>query len=414
MRLFPLVTTLVALGAMSLPATADVAPAGDLLKDLGMKNAVASRDAHVRLAALQPTANASAAPGGTLPSTANPAEATPPPIEEGQGSKPEFPGNRFTYEADVSSMLSGGNTGLPTDQLPGGVDGSILYKFTRTTRLSANYYQFSATALGEHDNIPVVFQGTTAPLAYVNGYKIGVNATTHLRFQFYSMQQLFTVGGRHHPLIFAPAYLSIRSTIGGLDDADKGPIFANNQILTNVHQRSYENKSLNLAIPLFYGEKYFTSYTGGAIWNMNTNGANQTNHPQYISSAFAQYKPDESTTAFVNFVNAITYFPTEVYPYHVPTFHFGASKVLQKPVFVEFEVSTGGPSNPNYISPSQGRIGLPNLTVPCARTAAGGAPTLTCATLAGNGVAVPIVGAQRFTTFTFIVGIGAAPLVRPF
>jgi hypothetical protein len=29
-------------------------------------------------------------------------------------------------------------------------------------------------------------------------------------------------------------------------------------------------------------------------------------------------------------------------------------------------------------------------------------------------VAVPVIGAQRYTTFTLMFGIGAAPLVRPF
>jgi hypothetical protein len=306
-------------------------------------------------------------------------------------------------------MIMGGAT-HEENGLPGGLDASLIYKLDRTTRVTASYYQFSADPLGADDNIPVVFQGTTTPIATVNGAALGIDSITHLRFQAYTLQQMFFVGGRHHPLIIAPAYASIRSSIGGADDA--GEIYANGQFMT-VHQRSYETKALNLAIPLFYGEKYLISYTGGVTWNVNANGANLTNHPQYVQSGFVQYKPDQSLTLFANIIGQILYFPTESYPYHTPEFHYGVSKTILKPFYIEAEVSTGGPSNPNYAG-IPGRIGIQDLTVPCSRTAAGGTPTLTCVALAQNGVAVPVVGAQRFTTFTVLFGFGANPLVRPF
>jgi hypothetical protein len=350
-----------------------------------------------------------AAPDPSSPIVAD--ETPPPPVSESNASKPQFLGDRLTYEADLSTMFAGGNTRQNFAELPGGMDASLLYKITRTTRAYAGYYQFSAQSLGNDDITPIVFQGTTTPIAYANLQAMRVDATTHLRFQLYNLQQMFTIGGWHHPLVIAPTYLATRSSIGGTDDT--GTIFANNSILTNVHQRSYQNKSINLAIPLFYGEKYFIAYTGGLIWNNNLNGANVTNHPQYIQAGYASYQPSEDTTFFMNFVNVVTYFPTEVYPYKVPTFHYGVSKIIKKPFFLEAEVSTGGPSNPNYTN-GISRVGVVDLTVPCAATATGHAPNLACVAAAGNGIAIPVVGGQRYTTFSLMLGIGAPPLVRPF
>jgi hypothetical protein len=321
-----------------------------------------------------------------------------------------FPGDRIIYEADLSAMYSGGNTGTNFTTPPGGFDASLTYRFLPTTRAYAGYFQFSAQPLGTDDpSIPVVFQGTKTPIAFANGQQMHLDATTHLRFQIYQLQQLFSVGGRHHPLILVPTYVAVRSIIAGKDDS--GPIYANGQFMT-VHQRSYETKGLNLNIPLFYNEHYLISYTGGPIWNVNSNGANQTNHPQLYQAATATYSPTPDLTYFVNALSSITYFPTEVYPYHTPTLHVGFAKVLRNKVFFEAEMSSGGPSNPNYAE--TGRIGVVNLTVPCAATAAGLAPNLPCVAAANNGVAAPTVGGQRYTTFSLMIGIGQPPLVRPF
>jgi hypothetical protein len=389
---------------LSLGGRASAQSASDVMSSVGIQAGLAARDAvRAREALLKRNALASPAPSS--------ADTPPPAVTESDASKPQFLGDRWTYEADLSMMLQGGPTNNHFAHLPGGTDESLLYKLGRTTRLFAGYYQFSAVSLGNDDtNTPIIFQGTTTPIGTFNADAARVDATTHLRFQIYNLQQMFTVGGRHHPLIIAPTYVSVRSSIAGGDDTNT--IFANGQILSNVHQRSYETKGINLAIPLFYGEKYFTSYTGGPIWNMNLNGANTSNHPQLLQSLYGSYQPNESINLFANIINSITYFPTDVYPYHVPTWHFGLSKTYGKHFFIEGEVSTGGPSNPNYTD--IGRIGLVDLTVPCSRTAHGGTPTLTCVALAQNGVAVPVVGAQRFTTFSLIFGIGAAPLVRPF
>ena len=388
--------------------------AGDVGANVGASAALAGRDEVLKRTAAEAAARKVAGVATAAPSSV---ETPPPPITEGNASKGGFEGAPITYSIDLSAMVAGGATNNGFADLPGGLDGSIIYKIDRTTRVTANYYQFSATSIGNDDDIPFGFQAPPGPssqglieqVASVNGAAARFDSTTHLRFQLYNLEQMFFVGGRHHPLIIAPTYLAVRSIIGGKDDS--GPIFANDQFMT-VHQRSYESKSLNLAIPLFYGEKYLISYTGGAIWNMNTNGANQTNHPQYLQSGFIQYQPSQDLTLFGSISNAITYFPTEVYPYHTPTLHYGVSKYLKRSFWIEGEVSTGGPSNPNYAD--SGRIGIVNLTVPCSRTAAGGLPSFTCVALAGNGIAVPVVGAQRYTTFSIILGFGAAPLVRPF
>ena len=393
----------------SLGGRASAQSASDIMSSVGIQAALTAREAvREREAALKRSLLASPAPA---PNTGAGAETPPPEITESNASKPQFLGDRWTYEADEAVMTAGGNTRQNFAGMPGALDASLLYKATRTSRLYAGYYQFSAQSLGNDDAaIPIVFQGTHTPIGTLNAQAARIDATTHLRFQIYNFQQMFTIGGWHHPLIIAPTYVSVRSSIGGTDDTNT--IFANGMVLTNVHQRSYDTKGINLAIPLFYGEKYFISYTGGPIWNMAMNGANRTNHPQLLESLFADYQPSEKITLFANVIRSIAYFPTDVYPYHVPTFHFGASQIIKKPFFLEAEVSTGGPSNPNYTD--FGRIGIVNLTVPCARTAAGGPPTLTCVALAQNGVAVPVVGAQRYTTFSLMLGIGAAPLVRPF
>jgi hypothetical protein len=392
------------LGLVGLGAPASAQSAADMMSSVGIQAAAAARES-VRAREAMLKRNLLASPA---PSTA---ETPPPEITESNVSKPQFLGKRLEYSADIDMMTAGGNTRQDFAGLPGGIDASLTFKATRTSRFYAGYYQFSAQSLGNDDsNIPIVFQGTTTPIGTLDAHAARIDATTHLRFQLYNFQQMFTIGGWHHPLIIAPTYVSIRSSIGGSDDA--GTIFANGQVLTNVHQRSYQTEGVNLAIPLFYGEKYFIAYTGGPIWNVNLNGANQTNHAQLLQSMYANYQPSPKLTFFVNAINSITYFPTDVYPYHVPEFHYGISKVLKPPFWIEAEVSTGGPSNPNYTD--IGRIGIVDLTVPCARTAAGGTPTLTCVALAQNGVAVPVVGAQRFTTFTIMFGIGAAPLVRPF
>ncbi len=391
--------------AVAIWTPASAQSASDIMSSVGIQAAAAARDAvRAHEAMLKRSLLASPAPVA--------ADETPPPeVTESNVSKPQFLGKPLTYEADINMMASGGNTNQNFAGMPGGINGSLLYKLTRTSRVFAGYYQLSAQSLGNDDtNIPVVFQGTTTPIGTINANALRVDATTHLRFQIYNFQQMFTIGGWHHPLILAPTYVSVRSSVGGGDDT--GTIFANGQVLTNVHQRSYQTKGINLAIPLFYAEKYFIAYTGGPIWNVNLNGANVTNHPQLLQSLYADYQPSPDITFFANAISSITYFPTDVYPYHVPTFHYGISRVLKAPFFVEAEVSTGGPSNPNYTD--IGRIGIVDFTVPCSRTAAGGTPSLTCVALAQNGVAIPVVGAQRYTTFTIMFGIGAAPLVRPF
>jgi hypothetical protein len=321
-----------------------------------------------------------------------------------------FPGDRVIYEADLSTMRSSGNTGTTFAEPPGGFDASLTYRFLPTTRVSAAYYQLSAQPLGTDDpSIPVVFQGSSKPFTFANGQRMHLNATTHLRFQIYQLQQLFTVGRRHHPLVLAPTYTVVRSSVGGGDDT--GPIFANTEFLT-VHRRSYETKGVNLIVPLFSGKRYLISYTAGPIWNVNTNGANQTNHAQLYEALLAKYSPKPDLTYFANALRSNTYFPTETYPYHSYTLHLGISKALAKHTFFEAEMSRGGPSNPNYAQ--TGRIGVVNLTVPCAATAAGRAPNLACVAAANNGLAAPTVGAQRYTTFSLMIGIGAPPLVRPF
>ncbi len=392
------------LAVAGLGASASAQSTTDVMSSVGIQAAAEARESiRAREAMLKRNLLASPAPAS---------DGTPPPeITESNVSKPGFLGDRLTYEADIDMMTAGGNTRQNFANLPGGINGSLTYRVARTSRFSASYYQFSAQSLGNDDaNTPIVFEGTTTPIGTLDAQAARIDATTHLRFQIFNYQQMFTIGGWHHPIIIAPTYVAVRSSIGGSDDT--GTIFANGQVLTNVHQRSYQTKGVNLAIPLFYGEKYFIAYTGGPIWNMNLNGANQTNHMQLFQSMYADYQPSPKITFFVNAIDSITYFPTDVYPYHVPEFHYGISKVLKAPFFIEAEVSTGGPSNPNYTN--IGRIGIVDLTVPCARTAAGGTPTLTCVALAENGVAVPVIGAQRFTTFTVMFGIGAAPLVRPF
>jgi hypothetical protein len=191
-------------------------------------------------------------------------------------------------------MRSSGNTGTTFAEPPGGFDASLTYRFLPTTRVSAAYYQLSAQPLGTDDpSIPVVFQGSSKPFTFANGQRMHLNATTHLRFQIYQLQQLFTVGRRHHPLVLAPTYTVVRSSVGGGDDT--GPIFANTEFLT-VHRRSYETKGVNLIVPLFSGKRYLISYTAGPIWNVNTNGANQTNHAQLyealLAKVFAEARPN--------------------------------------------------------------------------------------------------------------------------
>lgn len=406
-RLLSLCFIFAALALGRIDAFAQADP-GNAAATVGIDAALAARaEALKRAAAAKSVQPASGSTGGAPAS----AETPPPPITDNDVSKPGFEGAPLTYSIDLSTMIMGGKTNNDFASLPGGMDASLIYKLDRTTRLGAHYFQFSATGLGASDpGIPVMFQGTTTPIGYVNGQAMHIDSTTHLRFQAYDVERMFFVGGRHHPLVLAPTYVSIRSGIGGGDD-DTVPIFANNQIMT-VHQRSYELKGVNLVIPLFYAEKYLISYDAFPLWNMNINGANVTNHVQYQQFGYAQYQPDQSLTLFANIGNVITYFPTDVYPYHVPTFHYGLSKVLRNKFFVEAEVSTGGPSNPNYTD--IGRIGIADLTVPCASTAAGRAPTLTCVALATNGVAVPVIGAQRYTTFTVMFGFGSNPLVRSF
>ncbi len=332
----------------------------------------------------------------------------PAPITDADAQKPGFHTDPIIYSADIATNLAGGATNSARN-LPGTFDASLIYTFARTTRVAAYYYQYSAYPLGNDDEIPVVFQGTKTPIAYVNGEQKGIAADTHLRFQVYSVQQMFTIGGRHHPLIFAPFYGNVRSTVGGVDDTQT--IFANNRIET-VHLRSYERYGAALVIPLFYDINYLVSYSGDVTANVNTNGANLTNHLQYEQSLNAQYKPSDDVTLFANAAINVQYFPTDSYPYHSPTFHYGIAKSIKAPFFIEAEISTTGPQNPNY--GGTGRIGIPKLVVPCASTAAGGAPTFTCVAEAANGVAVPFLGAQRATTFSFILGIGAHPLVQPF
>jgi hypothetical protein len=351
---------------------------------------------------------ASPAPAASVAPAAAPAVIAPPPITDADAQKPGFHTDPIIYSADISTNLAGGATNSARN-LPGTFDASIIYTFARTTRVGAYYYQYAAYPLGNDDKIPVVFQGTKTPIGYVNGNQQGINADTDLRFQLYTIQQLFTVGGRHHPLVIAPFYGNVRSTVGRVDDTQT--IFVNNQVET-VHLRSYERYGINLTIPLFYDINYLVTYGADATKNTHPNGANLTNNIQFEQNLYAQYKLNDDVTVFGSGAINVQYFPTDVYPYHSPTFHYGITKVIKAPFFIEAEISTTGPQNPNYSS--TGRIGIPQLVVPCASTAAGKGPTFTCVAEAANGVAVPVLGAQRATTFSLMLGIGAHPLVQPF
>ena len=385
--------------------------AQSVMPDVNAGIGISAAQANVKKA---PSTTAQAQPKaqGQSQSPTSPAAAgavvTPPPITDADVQKPGFHTDPLVYSADISTNLAGGKTDSARN-LPGTFDASLIYLLGRTTRVGAYYYQFSAYPIGSDDNIPVVFQGTNTPIAYVNGNQMGITADTHLRFQLYTIQQMFFVGGRHHPLVLTPFYGNVRSSIGGNDDVQT--IFANGKI-QSAHLRSYERRGVQLTIPLFYDINYLVTYGGDVTWNMNLNGANQTNHPQYEQSLYAQFKPSENVTLFGNAAINAQYFPTEVYPYHSPTFHYGITKVIKAPFFLEAEVSTTGPQNPNYTQ--TGRIGIAQLVVPCSRTAAGGPPSFSCVAAAANGIAIPVLGAQRATTFSLMLGIGAHPVVQPF
>jgi hypothetical protein len=367
-------------------------------------------DSSVGIGIAAAAANAKQAPSKTTAQTSPVAsgEQTPKPFTDADAQKPGFHTDTIIYSADISTNIAGGATNSARN-LPGTFDASLIYLVGRTTRVGAYYYQYAAYPIGSDDTIPVVFQGTNTPIGYVNGNKAGINADTDLRFQLYTIQQMFFVGGRHHPLVITPFYGNVRSTVGRVDDTQT--IFANNKVET-VHLRSYERSGLQLTIPLFYDINYLVTYSGDVTWNMNINGANQTNHAQYEQTLYGQFKPSDDITLFGSGAINVQYFPTEVYPYHSPTFHYGITKVIKAPFFLEAEISTTGPQNPNYTN--TGRIGISQLVVPCARTAAGGSPTFSCVAAAANGIAVPVLGAQRATTFSLMLGIGAHPLVQPF
>ena len=357
---------------------------------------------------------------------------------------PNSPGVALT--ADISSNYASGKTGYPANNLPGGLDVAGYFAPLPYNRLFAGYYEESFYPIGfDQGEIPTYVQNSADGFGAANSpgrqycgafgpnqaNLIGVlpNCNTNLahvvnngnpnftndavsrqRVIILSEQNIFWVGlfgmfkGGFLPVVISPTYAVAKSDIAG--STDIYPSYnPQTQTYQYLHLRSNEVEQVLVSFPFADSEKLFGVYTIGPQRQTNSNGNNQSNHPQIFQVLDLRYFANDTTTLFFQPTILQSEYPVDPYPQRTVSILTGFQHKVggaHSPLFIQGILEEGGPTNPPF--GHSGRIGAIDVT--CINNY----PACILAPNPKTNVAVTY-GGFKASTFQLQVGIGNPSLI---
>jgi hypothetical protein len=303
-------------------------------------------------------------------------------------SNPGLP-TGFTYTLDASIAYPFGSVtqGNQEARLPGGFDAVAGYGFNSHFRAQAGYYVLQEYPVGfSTGTVPLYLQGLAAPIGSASLQ--GLDATIRNQIFVGTFQGLTRIGKL--PIVISPTYVARKGTIGG--NSDFTPIEING-FAQNAHLRTFQYQLVGVTIPFLSTSKMFGTYTIAPQWLVQPSGANASNHAQLFQLLYLEYRANDKTTFYLQPSLLPNYTPSDVYPEHIPTLIYGFTHKFDKLFYIQGQVSSGTPTNPN-----NGGIGITALTcqkLPCAP----------------NQV-VPTIGGLKASQVQLMLGIGK-PQVLP-
>jgi hypothetical protein len=124
-------------------------------------------------------------------------------------------------------------------------------------------------------------------------------------------------------------------------------------------------------------------------WLVRTNGLNETNHPQEVLIAYAEYFANRHTSFFFQPSRYLVYLPSDRAPEYSFTLEYGITHRFTKSLWAQIEVESLNPS----------------------RTGLNGIANLTCSTPACTSI-LPAIGTLKTAEVHLSIGIGS-PFVIP-
>jgi hypothetical protein len=312
------------------------------------------------------------------------AQANPVGIPQAPLSAPALP-QGFKYTVDVNMTWPYGNPGFNAN-LPGGIDATASYAFSRTNRLAVGYYELSEYPVGfSNVTVPFFLQGLAGPVGAASTGNFDATIKNKL---FTAIDQNLIVIGHRVPIVISPTYLSRTGTVGGHSDEQ---LIEFNGFPTLVRLRTVQHYLIPVTLPFLSTPKMFGSVSVAPEWLVHLAGVNQTNHAQLFELAYLEYRANKRTTFYVQPSRLIDYLPSDPYPEYVPTVIAGVAYHFTPLTFVQMNAMTGAATN-------RSPYGVTALT--CQRTPC-----------SGNLVA-PSLGGLHAAQVQVIFGIGS-PSVLP-
>ena len=287
------------------------------------------------------------------------AQAMPVGIQHAPVRNPGLPtGFSYTLDGSIAYPFGSVTQGNQEARLPGGVDAVAGYGINSHLRAQAGYYVLQEYPVGfSTGTVPLYLQGLSSPIgaASLNG----IDATIRNQLLVGTVQGLVKIDKL--PIVISPAYVSRKGTVGGTSDFI--PIEVNG-LPESVHLRTFQYELIGVTIPFLSTPKMFGTYTIAPQWLGQAAGANATNHAQLFQLLYLEYRANDKTTFYVQPSLLPDYTPADVYPEHIPTLIYGFTHKIDKLFFIQGQVSSGTPTNPN-----NGGVGITALTcqkLPCA------------------------------------------------
>ena len=302
-------------------------------------------------------------------------------------SKPSLPrGLSYTLDTSIAYPLGNVTQGNQNARLPGGVDAVLGYGFGRHLRAQVGYYTLQEYPMGfSTAAAPVYLQGLSAPIGSTS--LAGNDATVRNQILIATVQTMVQLG--KVPLVISPAYVSRKGTVGG--NSDLIPVEING-FPQAVHLRTFQYQLIGFTIPFLSTPRMFGTYTIAPQWLTHTSGANTKNSPQLFQLMYVEYRASDKTTFFLQPSLLQNYTPIDAYPEHIPTLIYGVTHRLDKLFYIQGQVSTGTPTNPN------GGLGITSVTcqqLPCS-----------------SSQVTPSIGGLKASQIQLMLGIGK-PQVLP-
>lgn len=324
----------------------------------------------------------------------------PPVSQQRIGQNIGFP-TGFAYSADISSAYPFGDIGSYGKRwLMGGVDGSLSYAFSPSTRVVASMYQLQHWPYGFNTGqVPVYLAGFKNPVGCADlsgGNACGAGAGENLdvatkdTFGVFMLEQLFVIkgmpGGHVLPIVISPTYVTRGGQIGESPNNNDVVPWAYNPpdgpVFTDVPTRTAQYKAVALTLPFLKTPKMFGTFTVAPTWLVHTAGVNSKNTMQLAQVLYLEYTPFRDTKLWVEPQSARDYLPTDPYPEHLIAYFLGVSQRLTRYGFVQVVLNSGNPTN----------LGYP------------GVHSIKCLNIAVCG---PVLGGLKATQLQFQLGIGS-------